>query len=132
MSTCRICVQRGAIQRIQPAERLWTLWRAMDAVDGLQAVGEMLRGEHACTMLLQRCFNDAWGQRQYKLLRTFKGKVHRKRWGIVAFATKKILKFREPLTRGWCYATYMVGSSNAVAWPARRPDVGKRPRYSIP
>ena len=32
-------------------------------VAGLQAVGSMSREEHSCTRLLQRCFDDAWGQR---------------------------------------------------------------------
>ena len=82
-----------------------------EAIDSLASVADLLRKKHSMERLCQRCFSSPVGRQLQAQIRAFDGKVHRSRWGSVAFCTEKVLALERPLRWGWSLEAYMAGSA---------------------
>ena len=77
-----------------------------DAVESLAQVAAFLRHTHTRERLQEACFGDTVGRTFHASLKGFSGKVHRGRWGTVAFANESVLALQAPLRRFWDYEKY--------------------------
>ena len=57
-----------------------------ECVTGLDKVGTLLRSPASRVRLLVRCFSSVVGRVQQAAVNRYNAKVHRQRWGTVAFA----------------------------------------------
>lgn len=80
-----------------------------DTIEGLQNVANLLRTRGSRDRLLETCFSDAVGRHLHKDLQQFCGKVHKKRWGTVAFCVCRILELERSLRWGWSKEKYEAG-----------------------
>lgn len=81
-----------------------------DCVTGLEKVGDLVRRPASQARLFARCFNYPAGFVLQRKIKKYKSKVHRKRWGSIAFATKRMRKIIPHLKTGWCKNAYGGGS----------------------
>ena len=89
---------------------------ASGCITPLEALCDLLSHEHTRSRLLATCFTSAVAQVAGKKIEKFKCKVHRKRWGSVAFAVDAVLDGTLVLlTRFFRLATFMRGSGQRYA-----------------
>ena len=85
-----------------------------DTIDKLAAVASMIRNCSTCDRLCERCFSDRVGQAFQPTLRRFSAKVHRKRWGTVAWCISEMLALESILRYGWNRDLYQGGPDSGV------------------
>jgi hypothetical protein len=78
------------------------------AIDPFAEVCTLVRETYTCTRLRETCFTHPVAREFHPVLKGFKGKIHRARWGTVAFALDGALSdLQRPLRRYWSLAKYM-------------------------
>ena len=92
-----------------------------ETVTKLAAVSKLVRREATRDRLLERCFSDPVGKCFQAQLKRFSGKVHRKRWGTVAFCVEEVLDIQRPLRFGWNKERY-IGTEVQQAADDDRPE----------
>ena len=86
------------------------------SVKKLIGPAEFLRAAETKQRLLATCFSSGVSTHLQDGVRKFGSKVHRGRWGTVAFATTAVLELQNSLWRFWSLERYLaVGRDNAVA-----------------
>jgi hypothetical protein len=85
-----------------------------EQVTRMSKVADLVRKPDSCDRLCESCFSCPVGRTFQKGFRRFKGKVHRKRWGTVAFCVTDILGIKASIIWGWNKSRYVGhhGASN--------------------
>ena len=93
-----------------------------DAVDVLSQVATFIRQEHTCLRLRESCLSEPRAKHFDKEFRKYDAKIHRGRWGTVAYAVDQTLEIEKPLRAFWSIDKY-----KAAAGPRgdKEPDAAK-------
>lgn len=77
-----------------------------DTVDKLTQVCKLLSHPFTKPRVMESCFSEGVSRCFRGDLKKFKAKVHRARWGTVAYAVEAVADFERPLRRFWSLAKY--------------------------
>ena len=91
-----------------------------DLISEVAEIATLLRHNYTCERLRESCFSCMVGKTFHHELKAFKGKVHRGRWGTMAFATQDILDLQSGLRRFWSLEKY-----EALAADGNAPGAGQ-------
>jgi hypothetical protein len=71
------------------------------AVSKMKHVCRLLRGRDNRPKLLERCFDSIAGRAHHRDIYKFKGNVHAKRWGTIAFSLPELLAIEPAVRMHW-------------------------------
>ena len=98
-----------------------------DTVTKLTQVCKLLSHPFTKPRAMETCFSDGVSRCFQADIKKFKAKVHRARWGSVAYAVETVSDFERPLRRFWSLAKY---GAEALAVPAAGEDGADDPNAS--
>ena len=81
-----------------------------DTVDVLAQVATFIRQEHTCLRLRESCLSEPRAKHFDKEFRKYDAKVHRGRWGTVAYAVEQTLEIEKPLRMFWSIDKYKAAA----------------------
>jgi hypothetical protein len=86
-------------------------WLKQCFANRISELCNLLSHEHTRQRVMETCFSDPVGKHFHPQIKSFKARVHRKRWGTVCFANEKVLELRLWFHRCWDVQKYCGGAA---------------------
>ena len=82
-----------------------------NAVESLGHIARLLDSKYTLKRLLEACFKGSLGESLHADLKSWRGRVHKERWGTIVCRVCQLVKLKEILLWGWNKDSYLQMSS---------------------